>query len=356
MSPIRALISVLLLNFAIFSGFSYADVKYKGVNFSGGENNCNGKDMKYGFKYIYPSAQFMDGFLNAGMNIFRLPFCWERLQPTAFGDLDSAELKRLDQVVTYLTARNAYVILDPHNYAQYWGKRIGSGTTKEMLADFWKKVAAHYAGNDRVMLGLMNEPFSLPGETWLEAANASIAAIRSTPAKNLILVPGVAWTGAHSWHSTSYGTPNAVTMLQIKDPANNYAFEVHQYFDKDSSGTAADCVHDKVGVARVTSFTSWLRQNGKKGLLGEFGGGSNDVCFKAVYNLLDYVRNNSDVWLGWTYWSTGPWISNYMFYLTPTSNAAKPNQIDIVKQFLGCANPAECAPSAPTMNKVSPSS
>lgn len=354
MCSIRPLIWILLLNFAIFSGLSHADVKYKGVNFSGGENNCNGKDMKYGYKYIYPNAQFMDGFLNAGMNIFRLPFCWERLQPQAFGDLDSAELKRIDQVVDYLTARNAYVILDPHNYAQYWGKRIGSGTTKEMLADFWKKVASRYAGNDRVMLGLMNEPFSLPGETWLEAANASIAAIRSTPAKNLILVPGVAWSGAHSWNSTSYGTPNAVTMLQIKDPANNYAFEVHQYFDKDSSGTTADCgTNEKVGALRVAAFTTWLRQNGKKGLLGEFGATGSDVCSKVVYNLLDYLRNNSDVWLGWTYWSTGPWLGNYMFNLSAVSNPAKPNQIDTLKQFLGCTNAAECAPSAPMMNKIS---
>jgi endoglucanase len=339
---------------ALLAGICHADVKYKGVNFSGGENNCNSQDQKYGFKYIYPNAKFMDGFLDIGMNIFRLPFCWERLQPTAFGELDKAELARLDQTVSYLTTRNAYVIIDPHNYAAYWGKRIGKGTTKEMLADFWGKLAGHYANNNRVMFGLMNEPNGISGETWLEAANSSIAAIRAAPADNLILVPGVVWSGAHSWYGTYYGTPNAVTMLQIKDPKNNYAFEVHQYLDKDSSGTAANCMNENIGVTRIAAFTSWLRQNGKKGLLGEFAGGRDAVCAKALYNMLDNLRNNSDVWLGWTWWSAGPWLGNYMFNLNSTIDPSKPNQIDVVKQFLGCSDSAACAPKAPTVHSIVP--
>lgn len=67
-------------------------------------------------------------------------------------------------------------------------------------------------------------------------------AIRATGATNVVFVPGVAWTGAHSWNATFYGTPNAVVMATVRDPGNNYVFEVHQYLDSDSSGTNANCV------------------------------------------------------------------------------------------------------------------
>jgi endoglucanase len=87
-----------------------------------------------------------------------------------------------------------------------------------------------------VIFGLMNEPHSMATELWLNNANAAIAAIRSTGAENLVLVPGNAWTGAHSWNSNWYGTPNSTVMLNITDSLNNYAYEVHQYLDSNSSG------------------------------------------------------------------------------------------------------------------------
>lgn len=348
---------LLVLRFAIFvscigAGSSHADVAYRGVNLSGGEaSGCTTKDAKYGFKYIYPSTAFMDSFLASGMNIFRLAFCWERVQPQAMAALDAAEITRIDTVVNYLTSRNAVVILDPHNYASYWGVRIGNGTTNEMLADLWSKLAARYANNPRVFFGLMNEPNGISGDVWLAAANASIAAIRKTGATNRILVPGVVWTGAHSWTGTYYGIPNAVTMLQINDPGNNYVFEVHQYLDKDSSGTKADCLSEDIGVKRLALFSSWLRENNKKGFLAEFAGGVNETCFKALANMLENVRQNSDIWVGWTYWSTGPWQGNYMFNLLPKSDPAKPNQIDVIKNFLPCVS-ADCAPTSPSIQSI----
>ena len=75
----------------------------------------------------------------------------------------------------------------------------------------------------------MNEPNEMPTELWRDDANAAISAIRATSATNLILVPGNAWTGAHSWNDNWYGTPNAIVMQTIVDPGNNYVIEVHQY-------------------------------------------------------------------------------------------------------------------------------
>lgn len=107
-------------------------------------------------------------------------------------------------------------------------------------------------------------------------------AIRSAGATNKILVPGNAYTGAHSWTANYYGTANSAEMIKITDPGNNFAFEVHQYLNSDSSGATEDCVSTTVGVERLTSFTNWLKSNNKKAFLGEFAGGNNQVCRTAV--------------------------------------------------------------------------
>lgn len=83
--------------------------------------------------------------------------------------------------------------------------------------------------------GLMNEPNSMPTEQVLAAMQAGLDGVRAAGAKQLALVPGNAWTGAHSWTQTWYGTPNSVVMLKIKDPANNYAYDMHQYLDSGMS-------------------------------------------------------------------------------------------------------------------------
>lgn len=69
----------------------------------------------------------------------------------------------------------------------------------------------------------------LTAETVLATMQAGIDGIRSTGAKNLITVPGNAYTGAHSWLQNYYGTPNSEVMIKIKDPQNNFVFEMHQY-------------------------------------------------------------------------------------------------------------------------------
>ena len=127
------------------------------------------------------------------------------------------------------------------------------------FAGFLVAPGAQFAANPRVLFGLMNEPHDMPTEQWLVAANAAIAAIRAVGAQNLILVPGNAWTGAHSWSDSWYGTSNATVMRGIVDPAHNFAFEVHQYLDGDSSGTSAQIVSPTIGSQRLASFTSWLR-------------------------------------------------------------------------------------------------
>ncbi|MEO8151577.1 MAG: glycoside hydrolase family 5 protein [Rhizobacter sp.] len=311
-----------------------AAIKWRGVNLSGAEFTASTLPGRYGFQYIYPSVSSVDYFKAKGMNLVRLPFLWERLQPTLNGSFDAAELTRLKDFVAGTTAKGVSVLIDPHNFARYRSQVIGSTAVPySAFGDFWSRLAAEFKGNPRVLFGVMNEPFSMPTETWVAAANEAINRIRATGATNTIAVPGNAWTGAHSWTSSSYGTPNAQAMLQITDSGHNLVFEVHQYLDADSSGTSSVCRSTTIGAERLATFTAWLRTNGKRGLLGEFAGANNDTCKQALAGMLNYLEANSDVWAGWTYWGAGPWWGDNMFSIEPLNGVDKP-QMATLQPFL----------------------
>lgn len=319
---------------------SQGGVYYKGVNLAiaefGADAWGNGKlPGTYGVDYIYPTSAETDYFISKGMNTIRLPFRWERLQPTLGGSFDSKEVGYLDAYVKDATGKGAYVIIDPHNYARFGNRLIdgGNGFDKSIsdaqFADFWGKLAERYKSNNKVIFGLMNEPHDMNTTAWVNAANAAIEAIRASGAKNLILVPGNAWTGAHSWVASG----NSSAMLKIKDSVNNYAFEVHQYLDSDSSGTHTACVSTTIGAERMAVFTQWLKDNNKKGFLGEFAGADNAICREAIKGQLQYMEDNKDVWIGWTWWAAGAWWGDYMFTITPKSGVDRP-QMSWLTPFL----------------------
>ena len=74
---------------------------YTGVNLAGADFGPpkRGTPSVYGKDYIYPTAQEFAGFSAKGMNVFRLPFLWERLQPTLRAPFERQELERLETAV-----------------------------------------------------------------------------------------------------------------------------------------------------------------------------------------------------------------------------------------------------------------
>jgi endoglucanase len=96
-------------------------------------------------------------------------------------------------------------------------------------------------------------------------------------------------------------------MGPLTDSSNKIIYEMHQYLDSDGSGTSATCVSSTIGSSRIAAATSWLRSNGKKGILGEFAGGANANCEAAVKDMLSYMVANKDVWMGAMWWGGGPW-------------------------------------------------
>ncbi|MET0334277.1 MAG: glycoside hydrolase family 5 protein [Rhizobacter sp.] len=313
---------------------SATGLRWRGVNLSGAEYNASVVPGRYGYQYSYPSAGTVDYFKSKGMNLIRLPFSWDRLQPTLNAALDATELQLLKDFVDSATAKGLTVLIDPHNYGRYRQQLIGStAVPHSAFGDFWSRVAVQFRGNPKVIFGLMNEPHGMTTESWVTSANEAIRRIRSAGATNTIAVPGNAWSGAHSWYGNWYGTPNAQAMLQVVDSGNNLVFEVHQYLDADSSGTSPTCVSGTIGAQRLADFTAWLRTNRKRGLLGEFASADNATCRQALTGMLAHLKANSDVWAGWSYWVAGGWSSTDMFSVQPINGVDKP-QMQLLLPYL----------------------
>lgn len=309
----------------------------KGVNLNGADFGSVGAILNpfpgvHGTHYIH-SPQNSKYFASKGMNVIRYGFRWERIQNNPLRRrYNQKEIMRLDNAVRTITKRHGmYMILDPHNYARFQGQLIGSsGVPLKSFTRFWTFLARRYKNNQRVIFGLMNEPYDMNVRDWLNIANESIKAIRSTGAKQLILVPGVRWTGAWSWLEGG-SESNGAVMKEIVDPLNNYIFELHQYFDSDYSGKNNQCVH---GAKVLQKATDWARNNNQKLFLGEFAVARNEQCYNTLIQVMDYLQKNQDIWIGWTCWSASEWWGEYMFTLEPTRSGEDRPQMDILEYYI----------------------
>lgn len=304
----------------------------RGVNLAGGDFGT--VPGAYGTDYTYPTQAEVDGYAHRGFDVIRVPFRWQRVQHAINGPLDdtgdgTGDLERLRAVVGWITERKMIAILDLHDYARRKidGAEVIVGSESlptPALSDLWVRLSKVFKDNDRVWFGLMNEPFDIPADDWKAVAQSVTNAIRATGARNLLLVPGTAYSGAHSWVTSG----NAQAMANFSDPADNFAFEVHQYLDADSSGKNGTCIEGSGG--RLKPFIDWAKATpGRKGFLGEFAAGDPNIagqeqCATELTALLD-AAEKSGVFIGWTAWGGGAWWDpNYIFRLAPT----KPGQPD----------------------------
>lgn len=293
-------------------------VPLRGVNISGGEFGSDAPGRMY-FDYVYPSKAEIDYYVSKKMKIIRVPFKWERLQPTLKGPLVAADKQALRDVVDYATGKGLTVVLDLHNFGQRftgtnYDKPVQIGKSPALVAtlvDGWTKIATEYKTNDKVWLGLMNEPFTHTAEQWFNVSMALVKGIRANGIPNKVLVPGTAWTGAHSWVSSG----NAGYMANFKDPKNNFAFEVHQYLDNDSSGTHAECT---VGSGkRVNEVIAWAKARNFKLFMGEMGATGQTQCGIEYRDMVSRMES-SGVFIAWTAWGGGLWWPpSYLFRTAP---------------------------------------
>lgn len=118
---------------------------------------------------LHPDADFTY-YAGKGLQIFRIGYLWERLQPTLNGPLDETYLGYLISCIDRAYARGRPTLLDCHNY----GRRralgtngavslIGSaGVPVSALADMYTKLAARVKGRPGLFgYDIMNEPHTM---------------------------------------------------------------------------------------------------------------------------------------------------------------------------------------------------
>ena len=140
-------------------------------------------------------------------------------------------------------------------------------------------------------------------------------------------MPSSDWSSALRWAEGG----NADEMLKIVDPLGNYAFEVHQYLDRDGSGKSSGAVKG-LGSTVLISATQWARRHGQRMFLGEFAWGRDSIDgAREGDDMLSYMWSNTDVWVGWAYWGGGSQWGNYEFSL----NLARPSsQMNVLSRYL----------------------
>jgi endoglucanase len=303
-------------------------LQYVGINLSGLEFGAGNYPGVLNTDYVMPTHAEIDSYAAEGMNIIRLPFAWERLQPVMNGPLDQNYLSLIDNVVNYAASKGMTVDLDLHNYGLYYGNPVGGASVpNSAFANLWSQVAQHYASTPNVMFDLMNEPYEQTGQQWVQSANAAIAAIRGTGASQEILVGGVNYENGEAWTTSS-----DVFMSGIVDPKMNFAYEVHQYINV-WNGPITSVVSPTFGADSLQAVTQWAQANGARLFLGEFGAVNSVASLAATTNELNYIAQNTNVWQGATEWGGGPWWGNYAYSTEPVNGSPSP-QVQMLQHYL----------------------
>jgi endoglucanase len=359
------------------AGTVYAALPYRGLSMAGAEFAANydgtfptktygsmpgiyyypTTDLKYGPAWPVTNGRqvetdLMDPyFIGKGMNTVRLPLRWERLQHSiastssavmapadVVATFDIKELAALQTTVTTLTSAGFTVLIDIHNYDMYTnsteiaagskGDYVGTANVPNVaFENLWIGLASLYANDSNVVFDIMNEPNTPPdpagmpkGYGWYLSAQAAVDGIRSIGANNPIFICGRNFADSSKFVAGDVSDP----LKNIHDPQNNFAFEIHDY--PDPGGGAGDtCTTASVNnaVAGLNTFLTWAKKYNVKGFLGEFSAGvtvkANSVCIDGITQMLTFLSNNSDTFIGWTYWSAGAgWGSaepmNYPFF------------------------------------------
>lgn len=299
-----------------------------GVNLAGGEFSGD-KDGA-----IYPKKSDIEYFYQRGFNCLRIPLKWFRLQLEPVTPLETWHVNQLKSLVKYANDRGMTVIIDAHDYAERNGVKSTTSfnpdnTPKNALlgspelpiswfVDFWLRLGEVWKNNPLVQYCLVNEP-KCGGQVWRETVDAIVTSLRGAGINNTLQIPGVKWTGAHSWVSSG----NAALFDDFVDPANNFVYDVHQYLDSDYSGNKGTCEIGK-GSRVLTSIVEWARQKpeSRKFFIGEMAAGDPNVSGQSQCNVefpafIASIMAARDVCVGYGAWAAGPWSKSYHFRMMP---------------------------------------
>ncbi|KTT43732.1 cellulase [Pseudomonas oryzihabitans] len=316
--PLAAAAAVLALS----AGAAQAEpVSLVGLNLSGAGFAPQVLPGINGTNYIFPVEAYFQQWSARGVKLIRFPIIWERLQPTLGGPLDSAYVALVNQTFGYAQKHGIKIILDLHNYARYRGQVIGtSGVPYARYQEIMTHIARQWSGQSSLYAyDIMNEPHDAMAY-WPTAAQYGINGVRAVDSTRPVIVEGNGWSSATRWAEFNDA------LLGLKDPANNIIFSAHSYFDENAGGsydkTDVNTLDANYGVTRVKPFVDWLKKNGKRGYIGEFGVPDNNPRWNLLMdNMLAYLKQNC---IPASYWAAGPGWGSYFMSVEPINGQERP--------------------------------
>ena len=307
-----------------------------GVSLCGAEFGVDNLPGVYNVNYTYPDKDEIKYFAKKGVSVMQLPFRWERIQKTPFGPLDAGELGRMTSFLNDCAASGVMVIMNMHNFARYKMNNVeyvvgNPQVSVSAFKDFWKKMSTALLGFDNIYaLDIMNEPHDMGEYSWFSAAEEAINGIRKVNKDVYVMVEGECYSNASSWPEVNDRLKN------LQDPSDRIIYNAHCYFDDDYSGRYTRSYEQtfttpQTGVENVKPFVTWLKANGKKGFVGEFGVPKNDQRWLVVLdNFLKYLTANG---ISGSYWAAGAWWKNYPLSLHPIAGNDQP-QMGVYSKYL----------------------
>jgi hypothetical protein len=215
----------------------------RGVNTSSGAVTQFGFSRSlpgtYGRHYVYPDRADFAYLRGRGLNLARIPFRWERVQPRLNYPLKSAELARLKGCFDAAAAEGMKVIPNVHNYGYYAltafnYQTIGSASVPiSAFKDLWVRLAEAWKDHPAVVgYDIMNEPKDLPGmdpaKTWEHASQAAVDAIAQVDTSTRIWVSG--------YHTRAAGSYDGLYSFIANHPdpwiesAATFGYTTHCYY------------------------------------------------------------------------------------------------------------------------------
>ena len=341
-------LAILVASCALFGKVEQAraeGIPLVGLNLSGAGFAARVLPGVNGTHYIFPVEAYFSQWSARGVKLIRFPIIWERLQPTLGGALDPTYAALIDRTFGYANKYGMKIILDLHNYMRYRGVVIGTGNVSYAhYQDVMTRIAQRWSPQPSLFAyDVMNEPHDAVAQ-WAVAAQAAINALRSIDSKRPVVIEGNGWAEATRWPQWNDN------LLALKDPADNLIFQAHTYFDGEGGGgnyanPSASAYPDNYGVERVRPFVEWLKKNGKRGMIGEFGVPDSDPRWNVIMGrMLAYLKQNC---IPATYWAAGPGWANYNLAVEPINGVDRP-QWAVLKQYIDDSSCSKIGPIAVT--------
>lgn len=207
---------------------------------------------------------FFDDYKAAGFSCIRIPVKWDtHTLATSPYTINSAYIKRVEQIVDWGLARGLFIIINAHH--EEWIKTKYSDPLMRARYDsIWSQVATHFKDkSEKLLFEVINEPKGLT-QAQIDDLNPRIISIirKTNPTRNIIY-------SGHEWS-------NADQLLSAKVPVDNYLIGYfHSYdpyqFGLNGVGTWGTANDYAVTKSMFDKVKAWSSRNNIPVIISEFG-------------------------------------------------------------------------------------